>query len=94
MDNKFLLKLISMIIISTTVMFLLSFNKKVYGSDRGPEYNIVVVENGDTLWTIVKENCSSYKDIRKAIHDVKKINGMTSANIFPGQKIKIPLKLQ
>lgn len=80
------------IILFVTVLFF--FNTvKVNGSDLKPEYKIVTVEKGDTLWGIAKKNCSNYNDIRKAVYDIKKANNITSASISPGQEIRIPSKL-
>jgi len=62
-------------------------------SNSKEDHNTIVVEKGDTLWNIVKANCHNYKDIRDAIYSVKKYNNLTTANIYPGQEIKIPLKL-
>jgi LysM repeat protein len=64
----------------------------VSGSTGTEKYRTVVVNKGDTLWNIIKNNCSNYGDIRKAIFDVQKVSNLESANITPGQIIKIPEK--
>ena len=56
------------------------------------EYKLqtVYVSNGDTIWTLVDEYCSYHGDIRKAIFEVKKINGIENGQIYPGEVIYIP----
>jgi hypothetical protein len=85
--------IILLVIISSVALILFSNSLKVNGSiKKVGDYKIVFVEKNDTLWGIIKNNCSDYKDIRKVIYDIKKLNNISS-NIVPGQKIKIPLDL-
>lgn len=57
---------------------------------KGRELQPIQVCAGDTLWDLVSENYDYEGDIREAIYEVKKINGMERANISPGQIIYIP----
>lgn len=77
------------IILSVTAISLTNI-KKADGTTKNNSFSIVTVEYGDTLWDIVKDNCSNYKDIRKAVYDIKKYNNLPSSNIIPGTKLKIP----
>jgi len=90
-------RLILSILLISVVLTLFLYDTKVYGSDKKSdkkeEYKVITVVEGDTLWSITSDNCNSYKDIRKAIHEIKKINNIPNSNIYPGQKIKIPVKL-
>ncbi|KPU44838.1 cell division suppressor protein YneA [Oxobacter pfennigii] len=85
--NRFIVLLISSFMLFTFIITL-----RVHGNAK-VEYATITVEKGDTLWYIVKKNCENYKDIRKAIYDIKKVNNLTSSNIIWGQEIKIPLKM-
>jgi LysM domain. len=89
MNKKLKLRFVCVIaIVSICMVFIF---KTVQGHSYTQEkYKTVSVKEGDTLWTIVKDNCENYKDIRKAIYYIEKANGMASANITPGQDIKIP----
>ena len=52
----------------------------------------VVVSRGDNLWNLVQEYNPEYKgDIREAIDQVQKINGIQGANIQPGDVLMIPV---
>ncbi len=86
--RKFLyILLIIFVTVSVNVILAKGATKRV------PAVKIITVEKGDTLWSIVKNNCTDNIDIRKAIYDIKKLNYMESSNIMPGQKIKIPSAL-
>ncbi|MCR4963890.1 MAG: LysM peptidoglycan-binding domain-containing protein [Firmicutes bacterium] len=50
----------------------------------------VVVRSGDSLWQLVAENCQYQGDIRQAIYEVKKINGLKGSDIYPGQVLYMP----
>lgn len=53
----------------------------------------VIVSDGDTLWTLVKEYRPNYKgDIRRAIYEIQKINDLKGAKLYPGQILKIPIQ--
>lgn len=53
-------------------------------------YDYVYIKAGDTLWDIANEYNNDI-DIRKFIDIVKKENSLSSAVIYPGDIIKIPL---
>lgn len=72
------------------LIFINTFEAK--GSIGNSEPCIVIVQKGDTLWSIVKTNCSNISDIRNVIYEIRKFNNLETANISPGQKIKIPSK--
>lgn len=55
------------------------------------EYTPVYVGEGDTLWSIVKENYPSDTDIRSKIYDIQSVNGMSTSTIYPGDVIYIPV---
>jgi LysM repeat protein len=88
--NKFPVRFIFTISLIMFVMILFFNTSKVNSSTSIPQYKTVLVEKGDTLWSITKNNCTNYKDIRKAIYYIKRANNITSANVNPGQIIKIP----
>ena len=55
------------------------------------DLKLVYVHEGDTLWSIVEENCAYSGDIRAAIHEVKSINHMHSSEITEGEVIYVPV---
>lgn len=52
---------------------------------------IVFVEEGDTLWGIVKNYNPEGMDIRKYIDIVCEYNNMENVNLMPGDMIEIPI---
>lgn len=61
----------------------------VNGADTNPEYTLVTVEKGDTLWDLAKDYCKG-GDIRRFIDSIEKINNLTDSTIFEGEVIKMP----
>ena len=53
----------------------------------------VYVSAGDTIWTLVDENCAYDGDIREAVYEVQKINGIENGKIYAGEIIYIPREL-
>jgi LysM repeat protein len=92
MKKRFLVKVTFATIILTMTLVIFVNTSKVSGSSK-ENFKIVSVQKGDTLWSIVKDNCGNYKDIRKAIYYIKEANDIRTADITPGQQIKIPSKL-
>ena len=54
-------------------------------------YQKVVIKNGDTIWSIASSYSEPSKDIRKLVREICDLNGIDSANIYPGQVIKVPV---
>lgn len=51
----------------------------------------VVVEPGDTLWSIAREYKPAGTDLRKFVYEVASDNGITDGNIICGQTIYVPV---
>ena len=89
-------KFIRSIIIMVGIAFLIGlfFSNKAY-SYGDTQYKSVLVESGDTLWSIAKyeqENNEYYKekDIRDIIQNIKYVNNLTSSTLFNNQELNIP----
>lgn len=48
------------------------------------------VSDGDTLWEIAESFTDDSEDVRKVIYDIRRINKLDSAEIYPGDVIIIP----
>jgi nucleoid-associated protein YgaU len=59
-------------------------------TNNHPAYIEVMVKSGDSLWELAETYYQGNEDIRKIIYRIKKINNLESAEIYPGQLIKIP----
>lgn len=66
-------------------------HSKVYSSTYKQNYIEIVVKKGDTLWQIAKEHLPEDYDIRKMIHQIREVNNMEVADIYPGDLVKIPI---
>lgn len=60
------------------------------------EYRIIYISNGDTLWSIAKDekNSNKYydkKDVRYILEDIKQLNNLENSNLKIGQELKIPV---
>ena len=49
----------------------------------------VVVEPGDTLWSIAAAVAGD-GDVRAVVHTIRRINGLDGAPIMPGQVLQLP----
>jgi nucleoid-associated protein YgaU len=49
----------------------------------------VVVEPGDTLWSIAS-SLDGDRDVRAVIDQIQELNGLESAALVPGQTLRLP----
>ena len=54
-----------------------------------PTYTEVVVQPGDTLWSIATEHYPS-DDVRARVDSIEEANGLQSPRIFVGQTLRLP----
>lgn len=76
----------------TVIIFSIFNSLNAHSSSLITPFREVTVMEGDTLWHIAKNNLphTNY-DIRKLIYDIKEMNQMETASIYPGDIIKVPL---
>ena len=55
----------------------------------GGSYEYVTVEAGQSLWALATRIAPS-ADPREVVEDILAFNGMSSAEIFPGQQLALP----
>ena len=60
---------------------------RTYGY-KEPEYKIIFVRRGDTLWGIA-ERYNKRGDIRRYIYDVMNLNNLENCEIFEGMELKV-----
>ena len=53
-------------------------------------YVQVIVKEGDTLWNIAKPFYNGKNDFREFIDDIRELNNLEQAIIYPGQTLNIP----
>jgi len=54
-------------------------------------YIEITVEQGDTLWELAQDNLTENQDIRAVIYEIRELNNLSTANLTPGQIIRIPV---
>lgn len=53
------------------------------------EFEYLTVGHGDTLWSLAVEVAPDV-DPREVISEFKRLNGLTSSSVLPGQQLAIP----
>lgn len=53
----------------------------------------VTVASGETLWEIAGRHTEPQEDIREVMHRISKANGLKSKYVYPGQVLKVPLRV-
>ena len=90
--KRFMTFLLSAFIAVLSMTFLFAKDNRVYSSTYKENYIEVKIEEGDTLWNIAINNMPKEYDVRKMVFEIMEFNHMKNAYIYPGNKIKIPIK--
>ena len=57
---------------------------------RANSYVTVTVANGESVWSIARA-LTSDQDVRSLVDQIVKVNGLNSADVAAGTKIRVPL---
>lgn len=57
---------------------------------RANSYVTVTVANGESVWSIAKA-LTTDQDVRSLVDQIVKVNGLNSADVAAGTKIRVPL---
>ena len=87
-----------LIISLLSVCFFLYFGDRVVKAQESAndiQYKVVEIKNGDSLWSIAKENMDNTNDsgfinIYQYIHELKRCNNMKSNQINAGCYLMVP----
>lgn len=87
-----------LIISLLSVCFFLYFGDRVVKAQESAndiQYKVVEIKNGDSLWSIAKENMdntndSGFVNIYQYIHEIKRCNNMKSNQINAGCYLMVP----
>ena len=87
-----------LIISLLSVWFFLYFGDRVVKAQESAndiQYKVVEIKNGDSLWSIAKENMDNTNDsgfinIYQYIHEIKRCNNMKSNQINAGCYLMVP----
>lgn len=80
--------ILSMTILFTLIAMLSSLITSKVFSYEEPKYEKTIICSGDTLWKIASQYDGN---IHKNIYEIKKINHMTTSDIYVGQELLIPV---
>ena len=87
--RRFTLSVAILIILTVTTSYsLLGFSDA--SSMTEPTYLTIEVQYGDTLWNIARTYMTDYRDVRKAVHQLCLLNGITACDLQAGQTLLIP----
>ncbi len=89
--NKVNQKVLFPIIFSLVFLVVFLMGSKFAISNEPLRTKDVIISRGDTLWSIAKTHYDIQGDIRAYIHRIREFNDLTTAQIFPGQVLKLPL---
>jgi len=82
-------KFFGFLFLLSLVIFTVIYTASVSGY-REPEYQSIIVNSGDTLWSIA-ERYGNDSNIREYIYNVKKINNLESSIVYENTAILIPI---
>lgn len=95
--RKYVKKQVFLAVLSFLFIFMFSFTANGFLSNAKTEgeadkyYKSIVIESGDTLWSIALQNMNfDDNDIMAYIKEVKEINGLEDDNITEGMYLIIP----
>ncbi len=71
----------------TSIFFLLG---NTGSADEIQAVSSVVVQPGDTLWSIAEGIAEPGSDIREVVSDVKTLNSLSTSSLHIGQSLLIP----
>ena len=74
--------------VAAVCLFSLGFALAARGGAE-PGYTTVVVQPGDTLWSIASEHYPD-DDVRVRVDDIEQANGLDGPTIEVGQSLKLP----
>ena len=82
------LAFIAVLILSTYMAFVGVTDAQ---GDTVERYEIISVNDGDSLWTLAKNHVPKDMDIREYVYHVAKYNDVDPGDLNPGDKIKLPI---
>jgi len=80
---------ISLLMVCTIANTVLGFNDAVALTEQ--QYIEIIVEPGDSLWTIADRHMPDDMDPRKAVHIIMDENDMNDCQVYAGQTLVIPV---
>jgi nucleoid-associated protein YgaU len=76
------------LVLGTVLLASLGLAVSAHGG-TSPTYTTVVVQPGDTLWSIASEHYPA-DDVRVRVDDIEQANGLQGPRIEAGQTLRLP----
>ena len=57
---------------------------------RSTAWQLVIVQPGDCLWSIARRHGPRDRDLRAVVHEIRRINALSSENLRIGQSLVVP----
>lgn len=84
------LRLLLLVLVALIVLVFAPRIVQTAARPAAPHTVTYVVSHGETLWEIASAH-SQGEDVRKVIARIKRLNGLTSGTVHPGQRLSIPV---
>ena len=79
------------LITAASIAFAMNPISSPAGRELGT-YREIVVQPGDTLWDLARSISPEGADLRRAVFEIRTLNGLTDAEILPGQRLLLPVE--
>lgn len=83
------LRLLLLVLVALIVLVFAPRIVQTAGRTAVPHTVSHVVSHGETLWEIASAH-SQGEDVRRVIARIKRLNGLTTGTVYPGQTLSIP----
>lgn len=81
---------VAVLLMVTLMAFFLLLATSVNAGTAQTEPVEYRVQPGDTLWAIATDIADPGDDVRAVIHDVRRLNGLSSSGLAVGQTLLLP----
>ncbi len=81
---------VAVLLMVTLMAFFLLLATSVNAGTPQTELSEYRVQPGDTLWGIAEQIAEPDEDVRAVIHDVRRLNGLSSSALAAGQTLLLP----
>lgn len=85
---------LAVLFVVTVAAAVLLFPRLVHTQPSEPPAGVHhTVAPGDTLWDIAVAHAGN-RDVRELIYEIQQLNGLSSAEIYPGQVLFVPTDMR
>lgn len=86
--RRFITKVMLLITLLMTVSTMANF---AFAKKSDADFLTVIVKNGESVWTIAKENNPNNMDLRRLVYEIIEENDIENGVIYAGDELVIPL---